>query len=361
MEEKKTNNSEVIDLRLVAKKIWANKRLFYKTLPITFVLSCIYIFSLPRYYTSEVKLAPEMENGMGSGTLGSLAASFGIDLSNMQTSDAITPLLYPDLMEDNGFVTSMFNIRVKDIGGEIDATYHDYLKKYQKQAWFSYPIAWLKSLLPKKGETSGSDNGFNPYHLSKQDDDIAGAIRKNVNISIDKRTGVITINTQAQDALICQTLADSTKNMLQEFITNYRTTKARKDYAYYKNLAADAKKEYEKSRQLYGSFSDANTDLVLSSYRAKLEDLENEMQLKFNAYSSITTQLEAAKAKVQERTPAFTVLEGAAVPVKPAGPKRMLFVAAMLILAIIFTTTYIIKDELFSPFKAKELVSHGSH
>ena len=201
MEEKKTNNSEVIDLRLVAKKIWANKRLFYKTLPITFVLSCIYIFSLPRYYTSEVKLAPEMENGMGSGTLGSLAASFGIDLSNMQTSDAITPLLYPDLMEDNGFVTSMFNIRVKDIGGEIDATYHDYLKKYQKQAWFSYPIAWLKSLLPKKGETSGSDNGFNPYHLSKQDDDIAGAIRKNVNISIDKRTGVITINTQAQDAV----------------------------------------------------------------------------------------------------------------------------------------------------------------
>jgi uncharacterized protein involved in exopolysaccharide biosynthesis len=80
MEENK-KQPEVIDLRLVIKKIRANKRLFYKTLPITFVLSCIYIFSLPRYYTSEVKLAPEMENNMGGGTLGSLAASFGFDLS----------------------------------------------------------------------------------------------------------------------------------------------------------------------------------------------------------------------------------------------------------------------------------------
>ena len=81
MEEKKINDSEVIDLRLVAKKIWDNKRLFYKTLPVAFVLSCVYIFSLPRYYTSEVKLAPEMESLSANGTLGTLASSFGFDLS----------------------------------------------------------------------------------------------------------------------------------------------------------------------------------------------------------------------------------------------------------------------------------------
>ena len=359
MEENK-KQPEVIDLRLVIKKIWANKRLFYKTLPITFVLSCIYIFSLPRYYTSEVKLAPEMENNMGGGTLGSLAASFGFDLSEMQTSDAITPLLYPDLMEDNGFVTGMFGIRVKDAEGEINTTYYDYLKNHQKGAWFNYPIQWIKSLFPK-GESKGGDGVFNPYYLSKADNDIAESIRSNVSISIDKKTGVITINTKSQDALICKTLADSIRSQLQAFITEYRTNKARTDYEYYKNLTQKAKKDYEKARQLYGTYSDSNSDIILPSYRSKMDDLENDMQLKFNTYTTLNNQLQAANAKVQERTPAFTVLEGAAVPVKPAGPKRMLFVAAMLILAIIFTTTYIIKDELFSPFKAKELVSHGSH
>ena len=352
MEEKKTNNPEVIDLRQVAQKIWSNKRLFYKTLPITFVVACIYIFSLPRYYTSEVKLAPEMENGMGGGgTLGSLAASFGFDLGNMQTSDAITPLLYPDLMEDNGFVTGMFSIQVKNLDGDINTTYYNYLKKYQKEAWFTYPVTWLKQLLPKKEESKGSSNGFSPYHLSKQDDDIAGTIRNNINISIDKKTGVITINTKAQDALICKTLADSIKNQLQTFITEYRTNKARNDYEYYKQITANAKKDYEKARQLYGSFSDANTDIVLASYRAKMEDIENDMQLKFNAYSTLNAQLQAAKAKVQERTPAFTTIQGAAVPVKPAGPKRMFFVLGMLILGGLATIVYILKDDILSPLK----------
>ena len=92
MEEKRP---EVIDLRIIFNKIWDNRKLFYKVLPIVFVLSCIYIFSLPRYYKSETTLAPEMENSGASGVLGSLASSFGFDLSEMQTTDAITPLLYP--------------------------------------------------------------------------------------------------------------------------------------------------------------------------------------------------------------------------------------------------------------------------
>ena len=110
-------------------------------------------------------------------------------------------------------------------------------------------------------------------------------------------------------------------------------------------MTADAKKDYEKARRIYGTYSDANTDLVLTSYRAKVEDLENDMQLKYNTYSTMCTQLEAAKAKVLERTPAFTVIKGADVPVKPAGPKRMLFVAGMLLLTFIATSARILLDK----------------
>lgn len=341
-------NPEVIDLRVVFKKIWDNKKLFYKVLPIVFILSCIYIFSLPRYYTSEVRLAPEMESSGTGGVLGSLASSFGFDLSDMQTSDAITPLLYPDLMEDNGFVSSLMNIKVTSQDEEISATYHDYLKSFQKKAWWSYPLAWLKSLLPKKEDKGGSKNGYDPYNISLNEDGIFGKARDNITIGIDKKTGVITINAKAQDALICKTLADSIKDRLQVFITEYRTNKARTDYNYYKELTENAKREYEKARQQYGSLSDANSKTALRSVELKIEDMENDMQLKFNAYTTMNTQLQAAKAKVQERTPAFTVIKGASVPVKPAGPKRMIFVAAMLFLSILGTAFYIVKDDIFS-------------
>ena len=50
--------------------------------------------------------------------------------------------------------------------------------------------------------------------LSKRQDGIAEDIRKNITISIDKKTAVITITAQAQDPLICKTLADSVKQRL---------------------------------------------------------------------------------------------------------------------------------------------------
>ena len=86
----------------------------------------------------------------------------------------------------------------------------------------------------------------------------------------------------------------------------------------------------------------------------KLEDMENDMQLKFNAYSTINTQLEAAKAKVQEHTPAFTMLKGPSVPMKPAGPKRMLFVIFMLFLASLATTTYILRHDILKMIELRD-------
>lgn len=340
MEDKKT--PEVIDLRIVTKKIWKNRRLFYKTIPIVFIISCVIIFSLPRYYRSDVRLAPEMDNSGAGGALSSLASSFGFDLSDMQTSDAITPLLYPDLLEDNGFVASLMGIQVTNLNGEINTNYHDYLMNYQKKAWWTYPVDWIKRLFSPKEDTNGGKGGYDPYHLSRREEALLGKARKNIEIAIDKKTGVISIGVEAQDPLICKTLADSIKEKLQVFITDYRTSKARNDYDYYKKLAEDAKHDYEIARQKYGSLSDANSKVALRSVELKMEDMENDMQLKFNAYTTLNTQLQAAKAKVQEKTPAFTLLKGASVPIKPAGPKRMIFVAAMMLLTIIFTSLFIL-------------------
>ena len=349
MEETK-KQAEVIDLRVVMKKIWEKKKLFFWTLPIAFVLSCIYILSIPRYYTSDVKLAPELGSSMGGGTLGDIASSLGFDISSAQTNDAISPLLYPDLMEDNKFVTNLFDIKVKNQDGDINTTYYDYLKNYQKQPWWGYPIGWLKNLFPEEEEAKGSTGDQDPYKIPKDINNIVEMIRGDIKLSIDKKTGVISISVTSQDPLICKTMADSLTTRLQDFITDYRTNKARVDVEYYKKLTAEAKQEYERARQRYGSYADANMDIVLESYRAKRDDLENDMQLKFNTYSTMNTQLQAAMAKVQERTPAFTVVKGAAVPVKPAGPKRMIFVAGMLILTFIGTAFYLVRKDLHFAF-----------
>ena len=148
MEENK--NKDVIDLRKLFKKIKERKRLFYITLPATFVLSCLFIICIPRYYDTDVRLAPEMESPMSGGALGSIAASFGFDLSNMETTDAISPMLYPDLMYDNGFVSKFFSFKVVSADGEINTNYHDYLRDMQKRPWWDYVFDWFKKMLPQK-------------------------------------------------------------------------------------------------------------------------------------------------------------------------------------------------------------------
>ncbi len=351
MEEKRKN--DYIDLVQIFKKVSARKRLFLITLPVAFVLSSLYIICIPRYYITDIKLAPEVENPMSGGTLGSIASTFGFDLSAMQSTDAISPMLYPDLMEDNGFVTKFFDFKVESADGEIKVNYHDYLLYHQQHPWWAYVTQWLRDLMPKKKEQTvvSGDGQFNPYVLPKTEDDVVEAIKRKITLDVDKKTGVITATIKDQDRLICKTIADSVRSQLQAFITDYRTNKARVDLEYYKKLAAEAKHDYERARQLYGSYSDANTDVVLQSFRSKQDDLENDMQLKFNTYSVLSTQLQQAKAKVQERTPAFTLLKGANVPIKPAGPKRMLFVLGMLFLTFLGTIAYILKEDLKAMMK----------
>lgn len=337
---------DTIDIRKLLRKIIVRKKLFYKVWGITFVLSALFIICVPRYYSTSAKLAPELSgNGFDGGALGSIASSFGFDMSNLQSSDAISPLLYPDLMDDNGFVTRLFSVHVTSADGEIDTDYYTYLKEHQKNAWWSVAFMWFKKLFKSSKVSSSDDKELDPYHLSQVDDGIANSIKGNIQLTFDKKTGVITITANAQDPVICKTLADTVQTYLQQFITDYRTKKARVDAEYYEKLVTKARLAYDEARETYVAYADANQNAVLQHVLSTISDLENDMQLKLNNYTAYNTQLQAALAKIQERTPAFTIIKGADVPVRPKGPKRVSFVLCMTLLTTFGVIAYILLNQ----------------
>ena len=81
------------------------------------------------------------------------------------------------------------------------------------------------------------------------------------------------------------------------------------------------------------------------SAQQKQMDLENEMQLLYNNYNTLNAQVIAAKAKVQEVTPAFTPLQSASVPLGPSGPQKGRIVLICLVLALLGTTIYVLQKE----------------
>ena len=345
-----------IDFGKIFKDLLRHKSLYFKVLPVAFVLAAIYALSKPNYYDCTVKLSPEMSGGSSSKSgLLSLASSFGVNLGQGvggMGTEALFPTLYPDLINSTDFKTSLFPVPVTIEGnkekGEPDRTmsYYDYLENEQKAPWWSAAIGGtMKFIIGLFKDEEAKETKLDPFRLTKDQADIVKALDEKVVCDVDKKTMVITISVTDQDPVICATMADTVKTRLQKFITDYRTSKARVDLVYNQKLYKEAKARYDRARQKYAEFVDANQDIILQTVRQKQTDLENEMQLQYNAYTQVAAQLLAAEAKVQENTPAFTTLQSATVPVKKSGPKRAQMCLIFLFLAFLGTTAWILYKE----------------
>ena len=339
-----------IDFAKIFKDLLKHKLLYVKVLPIAFVLAAFYALAQPNYYDCTVKLSPEMSSSKSTSGLAALASSFGVNLGSSGVgTEALFPTLYPDLMNSVDFKTSLFHVPVTIEGdkksGEPDRTmsYYDYLTKEQKAPWWSSAMKAVLSIF--KSDSVAGEEKLDPFRLTLEQANVVKAIDKKVVCDVDKKTMVITINVTDQNPVIAATMADTVKTRLQNFITDYRTSKARVDLEYNRKICSETKARYEKARQLYAEFMDANQDVILQTVRQKQTDLENEMQLQYNAYQQVAAQLLAAEAKVQEETPAFTTLQSATVPVKKTGPKRAQICLIFVFLAFLGTTAWILYKE----------------
>ena len=107
-------------------------------------------------------------------------------------------------------------------------------------------------------------------------------------------------------------------------------------------LFTEAHQQYTKARQIYASFCDANSKIALQSVQSKIDDLENEMQLKYTIYQQVVEQLQLAKAKVQERTPAFTIVQEASVPVKHSSRPKVVTLIIWMILGFMLRSAMLL-------------------
>lgn len=336
------NKDKVIDLTMILPKLFKGWKYYLVAFIATVAFSAAFIFTMPRYYTSKVMLAPESNDPKGN--LNSLMNTFGI--GGAQTSeDAISPMLYPDLMESRDFIISLFPVQVTTKDQKVSATYYDYLKNHRKTSWYGRFLDSIMADSNQQDSGTPSANGkkYSPsFMLSKEQDAIANLIATNIKYDYDKKNGVVSVTVTDQDPLVCALIADTVSSRLQVFITDYRTKKARRDLQYAERIHATAKAEYEKANAQYAAAADSYWNVVSESAKAHIQKLDNDKNLKFQTLSAVTQKLEASKAKLQEDTPVITMLQSAYVPMKPAGPKRMVLTLILMIVSFVFVTGYLI-------------------
>ena len=338
-----------IDLMEYARKLWAARKLLLKVAGIAVIVGVVIALTTPKQYTVSVTLAPEMGKSGGS-SLSGIASMLGVGGFNMgNDADALNVTLYPDIVSSTPFILDLMDTPVSTLDEEEpDTTLVGYLKEYTSSSLMgtvmSLPFKAISGIISlfNSAEEAGTSNGINPFQLTLEQSQIVAGLKQMIVASVDKKTGVTTVSVTMQDPLVAAMLTDTVIVKLKEHITKYRVSKAEDDCKYWEQLNDQRRDEYHAKQKLYANYVDANKNVILQSVRIEQERLQNEMNLAYQVYSNVATQLQMAKAKVQEAKPVFAVVEPASVPLRPSGTSRKMILIGIVFLAVAGAAAWIL-------------------
>lgn len=340
-----TQKNYEIDVFGIIKKMIKEWKLLLSFIVVAAVVGVIVALNTPKTYTTTVVLAPEFSNGgsLPEG-LSSIASMVGVSIGNNAQNgvDAIYPQIYPDVLMSSDFIVNLFGVEVQQEDEDIRKSYYKHLLEDVKVPFWNYPMIWISQLLSTPDDTIHNAKELNSFSLTKKQSKVLDMVRASMSCIVDKNTSVISISVTDFDRKVSAIMADTVQRRLREYITVYRTQKARNDLEYTEKLYKESRAEYICAQQKYSSYADSNEDLWLESFKAKRDELENEMQLRYNIYTQISQQLQLAKAKVQERTPVFSVIQGATIPIKASSMPRSFIVLIYMFLGILADMLWIL-------------------
>ena len=339
-----------IDLKEYARKLWESRKTLLIASGIAAILGVVIALTTPRQYTVTVTLAPESGKS-GGGSLSGIASMLGMGGFSMGSdADALNVMLYPNIVSSTPFILDLMDTPVKTMEEEQpDTTLAVYLKEYTKKSLIGTVISlpfkaiggFISLFKAEEPKVSGPAT-IDPFQLTKDQAQIAEGIKKLVVATVDKKTAITTVSVTMQDPMVAAMLTDTVLLKLKQHITKYRVSKAEDDCKYWENLNNQRRDEYYAKQKEYAEYVDANKNVVLQSVQIEQERLQNDMQLAYQVYSNVATQLQMARAKVQEAKPVFVIVEPASVPLQASGTSRAMTVIVTIFLIVAGTAVWIL-------------------
>ena len=354
------NDDEVeIDLMDLLRKVIGIRKKIYKAAGIGLVIGIIVAISIPKQYTVEVTLSPEMGNNKGGGLSGLAASFLGSGVTMGDGTDALNASLSADIVSSTPFLLELSAMEIPISKNEVMAL-SIYLDE-ESSPWWSYVIGLpgmviggVKSLFTEEeSELVPSDKAnLGTIELSKKESKKIESLKKKILASVDKKTSMTTVSVTLQNPKVAAVVADSVVRKLQEYIIDYRTSKAKEDCLYLERLFKERQQEYYDAQKKYADYMDSHDNIILQSVRAEQERLQNDMSLAYQVYSQVANQLQVARAKVQEEKPVFAVVEPAVIPLYPSGTSRKIYVLAFIFLSVCIVISWkLFGEDILNKFK----------
>ena len=344
IKQKRNNHTDEeieIDLMDILRKIIGIRKTIYKAAGIGFVIGVIIAISIPKQYTVEVTLSPEMGSVKGGGLSGLAASFLGSEVSMGDGTEALNTSLSPDIISSTPFLLELSTMNIP-VSKDENMTLNTYLDE-ESSPWWNYVIGFpgmviggVKSLFAEEENESRALNRISQgtIELSKKESKKIEILKEMIVAAVDKKTSITSIAVTMQNPRAAAVVADSVVKKLQEYIIDYRITKSKEDCIYLEKLFKERQQEYYSAQQKYADYLDSHDNIILQSVRAEQERLQNDMSLAYQVYSQVASQLQVARAKVQEEKPVFAIVEPAVVPLEPSGTSRKIYVLVFVFLSV---------------------------
>ena len=323
------DDEQEIDIMELISKLWKKRFMIIKWCIVGAVIGLVAGFSIPKTYTAGVTLVPEVQQRTSSG-VSSIASMMGVNLNN--SVDAIDAEMYPDVVHSTEFIVDLFDIPVtferKD--SVITVPLVEYMKEYQKSPWWSavikFPfkvLGWCIDLVtPDEEEEEGVAGPLDPSNLPKKERGVVKYFAENIMVNVDKKSLKTQMSLEMQDPLVVATVMNAVTENLKNYMSDYRTSKSRQDVQNLEVICAQRKADYYKAQQEYAKYIDANKNVILQSANAERERLQQEMNLAYQVYSQVATNLEGSRIQAEQAKPVFVIIENVKVPIKKTAPSK---------------------------------------
>lgn len=330
---------------VLARTMWRGRWLLLRIIALFAALGVGVALLMQPEFLSEARIMPEMGGGSGDmlRRLASVSGFSGVDMADNEEIDAIRPDLYPNVLQSTPFILYLIDQPVAVTSGQ-QSTVSAVLKPDEGIS------RWLRTFV--EADETTTRRTANPIDdklvkLSKRQQELVEEVGRRVSARLDTRSGIISISAKMPDANVAAGVAQLAMDYLTEYVTNYRTEKARLDLRFYELRLNEARLRYQKAQLTVFRYNDQHQYAVVVMQAATMEKqrMDAELSIAQMGYTELSRQFEQAKLRVQERTPVFKVLEPAQVPLKRVSPKRTIMVLLFMLAGLVTGVVYLVARE----------------
>lgn len=323
-----------INFKTFFQVLWKEKVLFILIVLLFASLGLWYAFTAQEQFVSEGKILPEIQSDKSKlGGLSGLASLAGVDLGSSMGTEAIRPDLYPDILKSTQYFLDLFKQKVTTKTNKsivFEQYYHEIIEKGSK-------IEEKKlSKFPVK------ENGF--IILNGLSEDRMKDLRERIQATIDKKSGVISVSVKMPDPVVAATIARFSMVYLTDYVTQYRTDKAKKDLDFLEERVNAARGKFYSNQTKKAQYGDQFQlpTIRLQSADIQRERIESEYRMSSSFYNELLKKYEEAKINLQKETPVFQVLDPPTAPTQKSEPKKSIILLFSLFLGGFIGTVFVL-------------------